>query len=109
MSMNLHLEATIEAETKLGKKEICEKFDLYQTPTEITREILARDNQLEGYKEFVLKRSEDVQVPIYEEKDFFHEKEPIGFETVNYGNTHIEELNEWLNGHDGWEIEWYEM
>ena len=41
MSMNLNLMAELLADTKIGKKVIHESFDLWQTPTDVTRGCLA--------------------------------------------------------------------
>ena len=56
MSMNLNLCATREVIVKkTGKPSVQhEKFDLIQTPTEVTYKIMESKNIFEAYKEYVL-------------------------------------------------------
>ena len=54
MSMNLHIKATQKAILASGKEtEIVKRFDLYQTPTEITYEAI-EGNTLEVYYNWVI-------------------------------------------------------
>lgn len=109
MSMNLHLLAKLDADTKLGKKEIIERFSLIQTSTEVTRKILGAPDQFKAYSEWILAISTDKVENVYADNDFFREREPIGTEIVNYGKDHLGEVEQWLKEHEGWEIEWYEL
>ncbi len=111
MSMNLFLMASLDAETKLGKKVIREVCHLWQTPTKITRSILAiPDGEIfNAYKEWIISIAKDEIIPVYAEDDFFNEREPIGTETINHGMDHLQEVQEWLDEHKGWEIEWSEI
>lgn len=108
MSINLHVRAyEVFEHPVLGKKEFDYKFDLYQTPTDITYQCLKNKDPLKVYTEWVLKNSQPVVENIYEQTDFFYEKPPIGTKTVNYGEIHIKELNQWLKNHKNWKIEWF--
>lgn len=110
MSMNLHLAANLDAETKIGKKVITERFELHQTPTRITYEILeCKNNDLifQAYSGWILSIFDDHFENVHAEDDFFCEKEPIGKEVHNRGKDHLKELKEWLDDHKEWDIKWY--
>ena len=112
MSMNLYLQATLKAVTKLGDKELKEECNLYQTPTDVTYKVLENtesDKIFQAYSEWILSRSGDEVVKIYDPEDFFQRDEPIGEKIVNYGKVHLEEVKAWLEDHKEWEIEWYYM
>jgi hypothetical protein len=111
MSMNLFLQATLDADTKLGKKKIKESCNLLQTPTRVTRAILSlpRKDIFPTYIEYVKSISEKKEVPLYADDDFFREREPIGTEIEDYGAEHIQEVQDWLDDHNGWDIEWSEI
>lgn len=109
MSMNLHVCAKLLADTKLGKKTITESFDLWQTPTDVTRECLASGNPLEGYKKWVIKDKLIVREPIFAPDDLFGEDDPIGHEDYCAADEHLESLDKWILDHEGWKIEWFEM
>lgn len=56
MSMNLHVDARQLAVLKSGKEiDVIKKFDLYQTPTNVTEEAIMGDS-LEVYCDWVIKR-----------------------------------------------------
>lgn len=115
MSMNLHVEATrptkvtIKGIEKESKETI--NFDLWQTPTSVTYDILDQENKLQAYIDWVKSISEDRQWPIYAEDDIFGERDPIGYETVNDGDIQIEYLREWIKlcEEGDFTVEWYYM
>jgi len=114
MSMNLHLEASTIAILELSngkkkRKEIIERFELRQTPTNITNKCLDGKNTYELYKEWVMGWALPEKVYIYKEDDILEEGEPIGYEMYDSAKVHIGELDEWLNDHEGWAIEWFAM
>ena len=114
MSINLHLEASTIAILELSngkkkRKEIIERFELRQTPTNITNKCLDGKNTYELYKEWVMGRALPEKVYIYKEDDMFGEGEPIGYRMYDSEKVHIEELEDWLEDHNGWEIEWSAM
>lgn len=113
MSMNLYVEAKrpIKFTVKGEEKETTETvyFELWQTPTQVTFDILAKENKLEAYIDWINSISETRQWPIYAKEDIFCEREPIKYETINHGTIHIEELLEWVDDCNtgGFTIEWY--
>lgn len=111
MSMNLHVQAEKILYEKLNKKTykkfstpLIHNFNLWQTPTKITYEILNSKNYFNAYKDWVSSISLDEKEPIYDFKD----DSIIGHKIVNYGKDHIEELEKWIKEHEGWDITWYD-
>lgn len=115
MSMNLHVQAKRPSKVIVkGIEQNSEErinFDLWQTPTKVTYDILAQDDKLQAYIEWIKSISEDRQWPIYADDDIFGKKGPIGFETINDGNIHIKLLMEWIKycNIGDFTIEWYYM
>jgi hypothetical protein len=114
MSMNLHLSATINATIQVGKKKekkrLTDSFDFYQTPTQVTRRILKSSNIKQAYIDWIKETPNETYEPIYEKySDMIDGINPIGHKKVDYNDGHIQELNGWLEQHEGWEIEFYEM
>lgn len=115
MSMNLYVEA--KRPTKVivkGIEKTSEEtihFDLWQTPTKVTYDILEQEDKLQSYIDWVKSISEDRQSPIYAEDDIFGQQAPIRYETVNDGNLHIESLQEWVQycNDEDFILEWYYM
>ena len=108
MSMNLHLSASLDAQTKLGAKKIYAKFDLWQTPTTVTYHCLSGDTY-SLYKEWVNSCARVELFPIFAVEDLFEEKEPIGYEEYCAATEHLKALEEWLEEHKEWDIEWYAL
>jgi hypothetical protein len=110
MSMNLHLVATIEATSKVGKHTIRDPFDLFQTPTEATDEILSHEDVMTAYLAWGEKNCNfDYTLPVYAPEDIFQQKAPVGSEIHNAWKEHLQELAQWLEEHKGWDLEWYKM
>lgn len=113
MSMNLHLsgkrEVTVNKTGAVSNQTI--DFNLYQTPTTVTRAALASGDPKGAYVIYVKSVSKDVQEPVYAEDDIFCESDPIGFEIHNAGNDHLKELEEFLVMCDseGYTVEFYEL
>ena len=107
MSINLHLEAQIDATSNIGKYRIRDTFGLHQTPTKITERILNSNNIKQEYITWVLENSYVDKIEIYAPEDVFCELEPIGYEERNCSEEHIKDLEKWLLDHEGWKIEWY--
>lgn len=98
MSMNIDIWGTREVVvTKTGAKDTqtCQ-FDCWQTPTTVTRAILATSDPIQAYKDWVLSRSCPIEEPVFAEDDFFQDRDPIGVEIVHPGVDHCAELDEWL-------------
>lgn len=106
MSMNLKIVAEIDAVSKVGNHRIRERFDLFQTPTEITKKAI-RGNPLVVYREYVLSmpRGDDIAVYAYLKDEVCQ----TGTEEDTYPSDHLKDLDDWIKAHDGWEIEWYEL
>ncbi len=114
MSMNLHLSATINATIQVGKKKekkrLTDSFELYQTPTDITRRILKASNVKQAYIDWVKETPSEGYEPIYANySDRINGFAVINHEKVDYNERHIQELNNWLEQHKEWNIEFYEM
>lgn len=89
MSMNLHVEAVVVAKSHVGDHRVRKTFDLWQTPTKVTREILAH------------KTNADI-VDAYE--IWCNNRDP-----EFYSVAHIRALKEWIEDHKEWNITFYEM
>lgn len=88
MSMNLALKATRQVTTKSGKKSMQHKlFNLWQTPTAVTRHILSQKDVKEAYVTW-LKSLCDYQFAPY----------------------HIQDLENWIKEikEEDYDIEWFE-
>lgn len=84
MSMNLGVDAVVTVLFPNNKKKkIRETFNLWQTPTEVTKRILDSDDFLCEYSTWV---------------DSFD---------CGMGDEHIDDLKTWLKDHEDWKIEWY--
>lgn len=95
MSMNLHLEASIEAFSKIGKHTLRHTFDLWQTPTQVTKKAIRGGHPKDVYIEWL----NELQT-----------KDIVDVESLkNRVKHHIEELNNWLIMHKQWNIEWFEL
>lgn len=99
MSTNLHIVATRDIKVlktgQITQQEIYYK-DVWQTPTEVTRNIINDPDPINAYKEWVMIISPDKTRLVYDEDDIFNEGEPIGHEIYNEGRDHIVDFNEWL-------------
>lgn len=102
MSMNILITATREVTFKKKKGEQgsglhTTTFDAFQTPTEVTYEIVSSDNPVQAYIDWVLREcSCDEKLPIYADDDIFGEGEHIGFEIYNAGMEHVQSFRKWV-------------
>lgn len=89
MSINLNVEATITTvHETLGGFEVRHTFDLWQTPTSVTRSILQNETIEEvvgAYAQWCFERNSE------------------------FAQDHLNALNHWLADHSAWDIEFYEM
>ena len=108
MSMNLNVFAKLGANTKLGRKTLMEKFNLWQTPTTVTRKCLASGNPCAAYIEWVLEVRVVKKFPLYEQGDIFEEGPIVGYQEYCAAEEHSERLKHWIEEHSGWDIEWFE-
>ena len=111
--MNFHISGKRDITVnKTGAVEVqlihCE---LNQTPTTVTREILASADPVAAYKAWVMRNAVDKKEPVYAENDFFCEDEPIGYKTTNYAKESCIELDEWIAAITaiGYELEFYSL
>jgi hypothetical protein len=69
--------------------------DVWQTPTIVTRELMAGD-PVQGYKDWILSRGRDEMVAVYAEDDYFEERAPVGTRIYNAAKEHVAEFEAWL-------------
>lgn len=110
MSININVRATREIiVVKTGVSEIQSQICsmIWQTPTVVTKAIMACEDKKQAYIEWVEAKSKDETQLVYEESDIFHERAPIGVEVVNYGKIHVDEFKSWCDIMEskGYEIE----
>lgn len=93
MSTNFHVHGErdiIIAKTAKKSVQII-NFDVWQTPTKVTYEIMGCSDRLDAYVDWVMSISKD---ELFKDEEYvngqFFEKEV----TVNYGCDHIKELRE---------------
>jgi hypothetical protein len=127
MSMNLHVEATIEAVSKVGNHTICETFDLWQTPTKVTENILSFKNNEDIANEYI-KWIKSLNTDTYEECEYDENDPTLRLEFVDendieqrvvvesvryfkttYGDEHIKSFKKWLDQHSLWDINYWSM
>ena len=109
MSINIHFIATRKVKVIKTKRVFTQeiKFNEWQTPSEVTRKIMASADPIQAYKNWILTDcSIDVETDVFAEDDIFQEREPIGKEVFNAGKEHIEKFDEWLKmcAEEGFEV-----
>lgn len=109
MSMNILFEAARVIQViKTGQIETQKtQYEVWQTPTKITHQILQSKDPIQSYKDWVMTQSEDIEEPIFDENDLWEEGEPVGSWIRNDAKTHIAEFDQWLTIMDqgGWIVE----
>ena len=111
MSLSLHLAMKVPVTLHLINgdnvpSEKCEWFELWETPTIITKKLLNDPSTLEAYEEWILSITEEETENIYDyETDPFNPA-IIGTVLVHPGKEHIQELEEWIAMHKNWTIYW---
>ena len=112
MSMNILIRASREVRVvstgKLSTQSI--EFPAWQTPTDVTQDIVISNHPASIYKAWVLSVSEDETVDVFAEGDPFEERDPIGVETYNAGKEHVARFEGWLEMcfQEGYDVH-YEM
>lgn len=106
MSMNLYVEGTRKATVKVkGKKKAitdCTKFSLWQTPTELTYEVLALptvEQQVKAYIEWAKSVGEPYEDNVYDYEampDENWEYPVIGRVMIDPAEEHAAEFRDWL-------------
>lgn len=103
MSMNIFIFGTRNAVVKVkGKRKQIKdttNFNEWQTPTAVTKAILAAgntDSMVKAYIDWVLTQGVDEIEPVFAEDDIFCEGDPIGTRVFNTAVEHVERFREWL-------------
>lgn len=101
MSTNIHIIGTRRITYTDGKgcqqadkQEI--KFPCWQTPSEVTRKIMATYSPIAEYQAWIRSQARVEKIGIYREDDIFCEGPVIGYDTLCEADIHIEKLNGWL-------------
>ena len=99
MSTNIHFIAHREVKViktnRVSTQEI--KFDVFQTPTRVTHEIMTSEDRVQAYKAWVLREySQDHVINVFAEDDVWEERDPVGERIYNAGKEHIENFEAWL-------------
>ena len=109
MSTNIHFVATREVQViktvKIITQEI--KFNEWQTPSDVTRKIMASTDPIQAYKDWILTEcSIDFETNVFAEDDIFQERDPIGKEVFNAGKEHVAEFEQWIKmcAEEGFEV-----
>lgn len=119
MSMNLHVAGSREITVNVPGSTSLQfiepqtiRFDLYQTPTKVTYEILRSENQAQAYRDWVIAdRWYEYEELVYAEDDIWEEREPIGTRTICHAEYHLQEFDEFIEQcqKEGYTIEFYDM
>lgn len=106
MSMNLNLSAerVVTISNKQKRKQTIH-FQLWQTPTEVTRAILAKHDRLAAYTEWVNTLRHVVLVPARNDNGV-----EIGTKEYSFVDEHLRQLNEWITecNKECYTFVWYE-
>lgn len=113
MSMNLHVSAsrvvTVVATGEESSQTI--SFDLWQTPTNVTNQLIHSSDVAQAYKDWVLSKRRVDKEPVYADDDLFEEGEIIGYEEVCVADEHIKDFDEFIDlcNKGAYVIEFYEL
>jgi hypothetical protein len=100
--MNVYITANrkIAFKKKNGRRSVgiqTINFDAWQTPTNVTCEIVKSADPRQAYINWILaERSQDEEVLVYAEDDIFEDRAPVGKKTYNPGKEHVEKFREWI-------------
>jgi len=100
MSKNIQFKATrLIQVVSSGEYETQSEFfeEIWQTPTDISYEIVSSDNDFKAYRDWVMSVSETVSEEVYAPDDLFCEGPVIGYNLVNIGEQHINLFDGWIN------------
>ena len=125
MSMNIHFDMVCNAiqisrgpakngsKGKTIRKEIklIEHLPVWQTPTEVTRKILASSDPVKEYFDWVQTQSKIHYEPVYAPDDLFCENDPIRHVPVDYAQEHIKQFTKLMElfKDEGYELDVYMM
>lgn len=111
MSMNFHISGTREITVnKTGTVETqhC-RYQPWQTPTTVTRELLKQADPVAAYKTWVMSITQDENVPVYNKDDPLGDFSPVEYKIVNNGEQECAQLDRWIAEvtAQGYELEFY--
>jgi hypothetical protein len=109
MSINIHIVGRREVQvvkTGMVITQQAEYFDCWQTPSNVSQQIMSGNNPLLAYKNWVTANSIDVTEPLYSEDDPLCIGEVVGVQVYNTGREHLEQLDRWIEvaESEGYEI-----
>lgn len=113
MSMNFYISGKRDItvnKTGVVETQHC-NYQPWQTPTAVTREILAAMLPVEAYKAWVMSKARDEQEPVYAEDDVFCDGEALSYKTVNASKEECTQVDEWIAAvvAQGYELEFYTL
>ena len=101
MSINIHIIGTRrityangKGSQKTGEQEI--QFPCWQTPSDVSRSIMANCSPIAGYQAWVRSRARVEKIGIYHDHNTFCEGPVIGYDIFCAADEHLEQLNDWL-------------
>ena len=112
--MNIHLRASFIAKMPNKKGELVERkiekyFNCWQTSTTVTNRIVESRDCKKAYIDWVRSEDHKEKISVYAENDIFQEGEPIGEVVMDHAESHLKELEDFLNEYAYWDIEWFSM
>jgi hypothetical protein len=98
MSMNLNVKAERAVTVnKTGKRSMQHtSFQLWQTPTNETHNMLASSDVRQAYIDWVKSKNLVEKIPVFADDDALCEGDPIGYEEVNWALEHVAEFEAWI-------------
>lgn len=117
MSMNLCLSSSREIFNRHGESLglQTERFDLIQTPTNVSYELVAQEDVHKAYSDWVMSNDKLDTVGVHsgtDEERWDKEWNDAPYDYYiywSYGVSHLKEMNEWIEDQikQGYDIEWY--
>lgn len=113
MSMNFYISGKREITvSKTGSLEMqhC-NYQPWQTPTIVTKKILASSAPVEEYKSWVMSFAKDEYEVIFGDDDIFCDMEPIGSKIVNASKDECAQVDSWIAAVTalGYDLEFYTL
>ena len=101
MSINVHIRAErkISFKDKNGKRRSDTQsiiFNCWQTPSEVSRNIMASANPVDQYIEWVKSLAQVERIGIYADDDILCEGPIIGYDAYCAADEHIDKLKSWI-------------
>ena len=82
--------------------------NVIQTPTDISKKIVASKDKLKTYSDYVKSIARDEFIKVYADDDYMHDKEPVKIIMVNYALEMLDRFVSIVNDakDNGYEIHW---